>query len=68
MADIYREKGCLADAIHQYQILAQHYEDSGEKGKALEIVKIMGEIDLKRSTEAAEGRAGRFPGANRRNL
>ena len=48
MADIYREKGCLADAFHQYRILAQHYEDSGEKEKALEIVKIMGEIDLQK--------------------
>ncbi len=48
MADIYREKGCLADAFHQYRILAQHYEESGEKEKALEIVKIMGEIDLQK--------------------
>ncbi len=45
MAEIYREKGCLADALHQYRILAQHYEDSGQKEKALDILKIMGEID-----------------------
>ena len=49
MADIYREKGCLADAFHQYRILAQHYEKSGEKEKALEILKIMGEIDLQKN-------------------
>jgi len=54
MADIYREKGCLADAFHQYRILAQHYEKSGEKEKALEILKIMGEIDLKKSEEKEE--------------
>ena len=51
MADIYREKGCLADAFHQYRILAKHYEDSGEKEKALEILKIMGGIDLQKSDE-----------------
>ena len=49
MADIYREKGFLADAFHQYRILARHYEDSGEKEKALDILKIMGEIDLQKS-------------------
>jgi len=48
MADIYREKGCLADAFHQYRILAQHYENAGEKEKALNIAKIMGEIDLQK--------------------
>jgi tetratricopeptide (TPR) repeat protein len=61
MADIYREKGCLADAIHQYRILAQHYEDSGEKGKALEIVKIMGEIDLKKIDGSGGGESRAIP-------
>ena len=51
MADIYREKGCLADAIYQYRILAQHYENSGEKEKARDILKIMGEIDLPKNEE-----------------
>lgn len=54
MAEIYRQKGCLADAFQQYRVLARHYEDSGELQKAREILKVMGEIDPAGRVEEAQ--------------
>ena len=45
IADIYRERGFLADATAQYRILAQYYESSGMKDEASEIMKLMAEIE-----------------------
>ena len=45
IADIYRERGFLADAVAQYRILAQYYESSGMKDEASEIMKLMAEME-----------------------
>jgi tetratricopeptide (TPR) repeat protein len=46
MAEIYREKGFLAESLAQYRILAHYYEKLGEKDKALNILEIMDKVDL----------------------
>jgi tetratricopeptide (TPR) repeat protein len=61
MAEIYREKGCLADAFAQYRILAQYYEKLGEKDKALNILKIMDEVDPRKLDLPEEGTNHRLP-------
>ena len=50
MAEIYREKGCLADACAQYRILEEYYENLGEKDKAMNIKKILEELDPRRDS------------------
>ena len=45
IADIYRERGFLADAVAQYRILAQYYESLGMKDEASEIMKLMAEME-----------------------
>jgi tetratricopeptide (TPR) repeat protein len=45
IADIYRQRGFLADAFAQYRILAQYYERLEMKDKALEIMNLMAEMD-----------------------
>jgi tetratricopeptide (TPR) repeat protein len=50
MAEIYREKGCLADACVQYRILAEYYENLGEKEKAMNIMKILEELDPRKNS------------------
>jgi tetratricopeptide (TPR) repeat protein len=45
IADIYRERGFLADATAQYRILAQYYESSGMKDEASEIMKLISEME-----------------------
>jgi tetratricopeptide (TPR) repeat protein len=50
MAEIYREKGCLADACAQYRILAEYYENLGEKEKAMNIMKILEELDPRKNS------------------
>jgi len=61
MAEIYRQKGCLADAFHQYRVLARYYEDSGELEKSRDILKIMGEIDLPKNEGQVRGDRGYTP-------
>jgi len=46
MAEIYREKGFLAESLAQYRILAHYYEKLGEKDKALNILEIMDKANL----------------------
>ena len=46
MAEIYREKGFLAECFAQYRILVHYYEKRGEKDKALNILKIMDKENL----------------------
>jgi tetratricopeptide (TPR) repeat protein len=58
MAEIYRQKGCLADAFHQYRVLARYYEDSGELEKSRDILKIMGEIDPPKNEGQVRGDRG----------
>jgi len=41
MAEIYREKGFLAESLVQYRTLVYFYEERGEKEKALNIMKII---------------------------
>jgi tetratricopeptide (TPR) repeat protein len=65
MADIYREKGCLADAFGQYKILAQYYENSGKKEKALNILKIMDDLDPRKNPFLDKGFNPIVPGVNR---
>jgi tetratricopeptide (TPR) repeat protein len=50
MAEIYREKGCLADACAQYRILTEYYENAGEKEKAMDIRKILEELDPRKNS------------------
>jgi tetratricopeptide (TPR) repeat protein len=64
MAEIYREKGCLADAFAQYRILAQYYEKLGEKDKALNILKIMDEVDPRKLNLPEEGTNHRLPNSD----
>ena len=45
IADIYRERGFLADAVAQYRILAQYYQRSGRKEEASEIMRLMAEME-----------------------
>jgi tetratricopeptide (TPR) repeat protein len=45
IADIYRKMGFLGDAFAQYRILVQHYDSSGMKDKALEVMSMMAEMD-----------------------
>ncbi len=47
IADIYRKMGFLADAFAQYRILVNHYDTLGRQDKALEIMGLMSEIDLR---------------------
>jgi len=61
MAEIYREKGCLADAFAQYRILAQYYEKLGQKDKALNILKIMDEVDPQKVNAPEEGTNHQIP-------
>ena len=46
MAEIYQEKGFLAESVAQYRILVHYYEKRGEKDKALNILKIMDKENL----------------------
>lgn len=50
IADIYRKMGFLGDAFAQYRILVQHYDKLGMRNKALEIMRLMSELDPRRKT------------------
>jgi tetratricopeptide (TPR) repeat protein len=50
IADIYRQRGLLADAFAQYRILAQYYERLGMKDKVSEIMNLMAETDPQKAT------------------
>ncbi|MBM4333811.1 MAG: tetratricopeptide repeat protein [Deltaproteobacteria bacterium] len=45
MADIYRKIGFLGDAFAQYKGLINYYEKAEMKGKALEVMGLMAELD-----------------------
>ena len=53
MAEIYREKGFLAESLAQYRILAHYYEKLGEKDKALNILEIMDKASLPKTNSQA---------------
>jgi tetratricopeptide (TPR) repeat protein len=53
MAEIYREKGFLAESLAQYRILAHYYEKLGEKDKALHILEIMDKANLPKTNSQA---------------
>ncbi len=46
IADIYRQRGFLADAFAQYRILAEYYERLDMKDKVSEIMNLMAGMDL----------------------
>jgi len=46
MAEIYREKGFLAESLAQYRTLVHFYEERGEREKALNIAKIIDDLNL----------------------
>ncbi len=48
IADIYRKMGFLGDAFAQYRILVNHYDKLGRKDKALEIMSLISELDLRK--------------------
>ncbi len=48
IADIYRKMGFLGDAFAQYRILVNHYDKLGRKDKALEIMSLIAELDLRK--------------------
>jgi len=48
IADIYRKMGFLGDAFAQYRILVNHYDKLGRKDKALEIMGLIAELDLRK--------------------
>jgi tetratricopeptide (TPR) repeat protein len=54
IADIYRKMGFLGDAFAQYRILVQHYDKMGMRDKALEIMRLMAELDPRRKTTPNE--------------
>ena len=45
IANVYRQRGFLADAAAQYRILAKHYESSGMKDESSEIMKLVAEME-----------------------
>ena len=55
IADIYKKMGFMADALAQYRLLIQHYDRSGMKEKALEVMGLMSEVDHRKSPAAAKG-------------
>jgi tetratricopeptide (TPR) repeat protein len=48
IADIYRKMGFLGDAFAQYRILVNHYDKLGRKDKALEVMGLIAELDLRK--------------------
>jgi len=62
IADIYRKMGFLGDAFAQYRVLVQHYDSQGMKDKALEVMKLMAELDPRKSALRGKGldKAGQF--------
>ena len=48
IADIYRKMGFLGDAFAQYRILVNHYDKLGRKDKAIEIMGLIAELDLRK--------------------
>ena len=54
MAEIYREKGFLAESLAQYRILAYYYEKLGKKDKALNILEIMDKVNLPKNSPGGE--------------
>jgi tetratricopeptide (TPR) repeat protein len=50
IADIYRQMGFLGDAFYRYNLLLQNYNAHGEKGKAMEVMGLMAELDPRKFT------------------
>lgn len=50
LAEIYEKMGLHKDAVHQYQILANHFEHKGESKNALDIRKRLVELDPAEAT------------------
>lgn len=55
IADIYRKMGFLGDAFAQYRILVQHYDGLGMKDKALDVMKLMAELDPRKTALKGKG-------------
>lgn len=64
MAEIYREKGFLAESFAQYRILVHYYEKLGQKDKALNILKIMDKVNLPRMNSQDGGLSHFLPHSN----
>ena len=56
IADIYRKMGFLGDALAQYRLLAQYYDRTGMKDKALEVMSLMAEVDPQKSSVQEKGK------------
>jgi len=55
IADIYRKMGFLGDAFAQYRILVQHYDGLGMRNKALDVMKLMAEMDPRKTALKGKG-------------
>jgi tetratricopeptide (TPR) repeat protein len=49
IADIYQKMGFLGDAFATYRILVSHYDHAGKKDKALEVMKLMADLDPRKA-------------------
>ncbi len=55
IADIYRKMGFLGDALVQYRALVGHYESLGMKDKAAEVMKLMDQMDPRKTGSKGSG-------------
>jgi tetratricopeptide (TPR) repeat protein len=64
IADIYRKMGFTGDAFAQYRLLVQHYDNQGLKDRALEVLNLMADMDLRKADLKETTRDGQDDGVD----